>query len=211
MIIPPFFSPKHLILSAIFRSRVPRLPTLCTSKPDAPNPRTALLNALRSHIHGVPYMTIGRMRMHTEYTVQYYTVVPSIVIQGWRRPPLRSPLWPVSNNHAVRPRARMPSTARRVDSIRPRTLTASALAYCACLSDNYPRRMEGVPGCLAWTPPLLMRVRARAVSSKQDNQAAAWMVGDPFILPADCDPTRCRPTRARLANGWIPGHRTAPV
>ncbi len=36
------------------------------------------------------------------------------------------------------------------------------------------------------------------------------MVGDPFILPADCDPTTCRPTGAKLADGW-PGHHTASV
>jgi hypothetical protein len=55
---------------------------------------------------------------------------------------------------------------------------ASALAYWPCLSDNYPCRMEGVPGCLhghcraphAW---------ARPVSSKQGNQAAKGGSGWP--------------------------------
>jgi hypothetical protein len=64
----------------------------------------------------------------------------------------------VSNNHAVRPRTRLQSRVTRLDSI-PRAFRASALAYCPCVPDNYPPRMEGVPGCHAWAPQLLMRWR----------------------------------------------------
>ncbi len=111
----------------------------------------------------------------------------------------------------MRPRARMPHTARRVDSIRPLHPDSFRIGILR-LSNRQLSASDGrVPGCLAWTPPLSCAAHRRAVSSKQDNQAAAWMVGDPFILPADCDPAICRPTRARLANGWIPGHHTAPV
>jgi hypothetical protein len=88
-------------------------------------------------------------------------------------------------------------------------LPASALAYCPCLSDNYPHRVDGVPGCRAWTPPLFMRVRA--VSSEQGNQAAAWMCERGGHPPRRLLPQNMSSNEIKAGQRLGPGHPLAPV
>lgn len=70
--------------------------------------------------------------------------------------------------------------------------------------------MEGVPGCLAWTPPLFMR--ARAGGFKQAGQPGCGLDGGRPVHP----PRRLRPhemssSESQAGRRLILGYHIAPV
>ena len=170
MILQFIFSAKTLDPFGDFTfSHAPPSPHFAHPSP-APNPRTALLNACGATSPGfcICPSVESNANAYRIHTVQY-TVVPSVVIQAGKgrckRPP-RASHGPVSNNHAVRPRARMPSTARRVDSIRPLHLDSFRIGILR-LSIRQLSASDGRGAWLSCMDTAALHARARAGGFKQ--------------------------------------------
>ncbi len=150
------------------------------ARPRTPERPNGIAQRLRSHIPRFLYMPIGRIECECIQNT-HSAIHGSSLCRHSRleKAVVNAPPWtshgPVSNNHAVRPRARMPSTARRVDSIRPLHLDSFRIGILRLSI----RQLSASDGRGAWlscmdTAALHARARGRFQASRTTRLRSGW-------------------------------------